>query len=66
MERKRQRELEDGNEGVPPTSPIHENEMEPFSAEPEEDILDDEDVHVFEDDHDDGESEDLFGDNLDQ
>jgi hypothetical protein len=66
MERKRQRELEDGNEGVPPTSPIQDHDMAPFSADSEEDIMDDGDVHVFEDDEDDGESEDLFGDNLDQ
>jgi hypothetical protein len=64
MERKRQREFEDGNEAVPPTSPIQENEdMTPFSEDSEENIQDAH-AHVFEDDEDDVESEDLFGDNL--
>ena len=64
MERKRQRDFEDGNDGAAPTSPIQENDdMAPFSEDSEENILDAH-AQVFDDDEEDGESEDLFGDNL--
>ena len=66
MDRKRQREVEDGNEGVPPTSPIHENDMTPFSEDSDENIVDDALGIPFEDDEDEGDSEDLFGDNLEE